>query len=83
MPKSRIRQKSPYTPPPRRSLSKRPPRAWVAPTMVALFLVGLVWIVLFYVAGSYIPGMRDLGNLNLFIGFAFVAAGFGVATQWR
>jgi len=51
--------------------------------MVALFLVGLVWIVLFYVAGSYLPGMRDLGNLNLFIGFAFVAAGFGVATQWR
>jgi hypothetical protein len=51
--------------------------------MVALFLIGLVWIVVFYLAGNDLPLMSDLGNWNLLVGFAFIGGGFIISTQWR
>ena len=83
MPKSRVRQKTPYTPPPTRSKKKKVSPPWVAPLMLGLFLVGIVWLILFYVTNNGVPGMSSLGNWNLLVGFGFIVAGFGVATQWR
>jgi hypothetical protein len=57
-------------------------RAWVAPTMLASWLIGLAWLVVFYVAGNEIPGMRELGNWNLLVGMGLIAVGFIVSTQW-
>jgi Cell division protein CrgA len=57
-------------------------RRWVAPLMLACWLIGLAWLVVFYVAGSDIPYMRDLNNWNLLIGMALIAVGFVVSTQW-
>jgi len=52
--------------------------------MVGCFLIGLAWIVAFYIAGDSIPLMKDLGNLwNVVIGFGFISAGFIFATRWR
>jgi hypothetical protein len=52
--------------------------------MVALFVIGLVYIVIFYIAGNDIPIMRDLNPLvNVIIGFAFITGGFIVATRWK
>ena len=82
MPKSRVRQKTAYTPPPTRSAKKRPSPPWVAPLMVGLFLVGIVWLILFYVTNNALP-VEALGNWNLLVGFGFIVAGFGVSTQWR
>ena len=82
MPKSRGRQKVAYTPPPTRSAKKRVSPPWVAPLMVGLFLVGIIWLILFYVSNNAIP-VRALGNWNLIVGFGFIVAGFGVSTQWR
>ncbi len=56
---------------------------WVIPTMVALLLLGVAWIVVFYVAGYMIPFMSALGNWNLAIGMGLIAASFVVATQWK
>jgi hypothetical protein len=50
--------------------------------MVGLFLVGIIWLILFYVTNNALP-VSSLGNWNLMVGFAFIIAGFGVATQWR
>jgi len=50
--------------------------------MVGLFLVGIVWLILFYVTNSALP-ISALNNWNLLVGFGFIIAGFGVATQWR
>ncbi|MEU4196727.1 cell division protein CrgA [Kribbella sp. NPDC026611] len=57
-------------------------RVWVAPLMLACWLLGLAWLVVFYVAGQDIPVMDDLGNWNLLIGMGLIALGFVVSTQW-
>jgi cell division protein CrgA len=57
-------------------------RVWVAPLMLACWLLGLAWLVVFYVAGQDIPVMDDLGNWNLLIGMGLIAVGFVVSTQW-
>ncbi|GAA2237495.1 cell division protein CrgA [Streptomyces amakusaensis] len=85
MPKSRIRKKADFTPPPanrQATAIKLTNRSWVAPVMLALFLVGLAWIVLFYVTEGKLP-LDSIGDWNIVVGFGFIAAGFGVSTQWK
>ena len=82
MPKSRVRKKAVFTPPPTRSPKKRVSPPWVAPLMVGLFLIGIVWLILFYVTNNALP-ISALENWNLLVGFGFIVAGFAVSTQWR
>ena len=88
MPESKGRKKAVYTPPPttkgERKVARIGSPSWLAPTMVTLFVVGLTYIVIYYIAGAQIPVMRDLSPLvNVGIGFAFIAGGFFLATRWR
>jgi hypothetical protein len=86
MPVSKRRDKHEYTPV--SSVSREPvkldsPR-WLAPTMVTLMVLGLLYIVVFYIAGTEIAFMRSLGNLgNVGIGFGLMSVGFFLATRWR
>jgi len=57
-------------------------RVWVAPLMLTCWLLGLAWLVVFYLAGQNIPVMDNLGNWNLLIGMGLIAVGFVVSTQW-
>ncbi|SFY30911.1 cell division protein CrgA [Streptomyces atratus] len=84
MPKSRIRKKADFTPPPAKQATniKLTSHSWVAPVMLALFLIGLAWIVVFYVTDGDLP-IKDLENWNIVVGFGFIAGGFGVSTQWK
>jgi len=82
VPKSRVRTKTPYTPPPTRSAKKAVSPPWVGPMMLGCFLIGIVWLVLFYVTGGSLP-VKALSNWNLLIGFGFIIAGFGISTQWK
>ncbi|MFD8010472.1 cell division protein CrgA [Streptomyces sp. NPDC058955] len=84
MPKSRIRKKADYTPPAAKQAAniKLTNRSWVAPVMLALFAIGLVWIVVFYVTDGSLP-IESIRNWNIVVGFGFIAAGFGVSTQWK
>jgi Uncharacterised protein family (UPF0233). len=50
--------------------------------MLALFLVGLAWIVVYYVTSAAWP-VGSWGNWNILVGFGFIAVGFGVSTQWK
>ncbi len=88
MPESKGRKKNVYTPPPtgkgERKVARLGSPSWLAPTMVALFVIGLTYIVVFYIAGAQIPIMRDLSPLvNVAIGFAFISGGFVLATRWK
>ena len=82
MPKSRVRKKAVYTPPPR-SVRARVSPPWLAPTMVACLVLGLVWIALFYLTNNQIPGMSALGDWNMVVGFALIIGGVALATRWR
>lgn len=84
VPKSRVRKKPVYTPPPTKSSARRkvsPP--WLAPTMVASLLIGLAWIALYYVTQADMPGLRALGPWNLLCGFGLIIFGVVLATNWR
>lgn len=87
MPKSRIRRRRVFTPP--AGEGGKPGAGWlssgrwVAPTMVALLLLGLAWIVVYYVAGNQLPLFSDLGGWNLIIGMSLITGGFLVATRWQ
>lgn len=67
-----------------RVVSKEPkgnPR-WLVPTMVTLFIVGLLWIVTTYLFRAEYP-IPQLGNGNLLIGFAMLLGGLILAMRWR
>ncbi|MCP9958229.1 MULTISPECIES: cell division protein CrgA [Streptomyces] len=85
MPKSRIRKKADFTPPPatkQATAIKLTNRSWVAPVMLALFAIGLAWIVVFFVTDGTLP-VESLRSWNVAVGFGFIAAGFAVSTQWK
>lgn len=58
-------------------------RRWVPPTFITVGLLGVIWLIVYYVAGPSIPYMSDLGNWNILIGMGGMAAAFGIATLWR
>jgi hypothetical protein len=53
--------------------------------MLGCFLIGLAWIVVYYVFGQSgsVPLLRDLGQYNLVVGIGFMAVGFVYATHWE
>ena len=65
---------------------KGPSPRWLAPLMLALFGIGVLWLVVFYITQAQMGGLpvvSELENWNLLIGFGFIIAGFGLSTQWR
>ncbi len=81
MPKSRVRSKAVYTPPARSAKAKVSP-PWLAPTMLGCLIVGLVWVVLFYVSQEKLP-ISALGAWNLVVGFGFLVGGVVLSTKWH
>jgi hypothetical protein len=53
--------------------------------MLGCFLIGLLWIVLYYITGADVtlPLLTDLGQYNLMVGIGFMAVGFVYATHWE
>jgi hypothetical protein len=83
VPKSRVRKKPGYTPPPKATTGKAAMSGrWVAPTMVTLFLLGLAWVVVYYLTSGAWP-IGSIDWWNLVIGFTFIFAGLMVATRWK
>jgi hypothetical protein len=82
MPESRVRKQAVFTPPEARSSARKPSPRWWAPLMLTLMVLGLVWIVVFYISQTSYP-IPDIGNWNLAIGFALLLVGFGMTTRWR
>ena len=58
-------------------------RRWVPPTFITVGLLGVAWLIVYYVAGPQIPYMSDLGNWNILIGMGGMAAAFVIATFWK
>lgn len=57
------------------------PRWWV-PTMLTIMVVGLLWIVVFYLSSNRYP-LPQIGSWNLGVGFGLIIVGFAMTTRWR
>lgn len=87
MPKSRIRKKVKQERTVQAQVVQSTPEPtespkWLAPVMLAAFLLGLAWIVVYYISQTKYP-VPNLGAWNMGIGFVFVGIGFSLATRWR
>lgn len=56
--------------------------SWWAPVMVTLMVVGLIYIVVTYIAGGQYP-IPGLGNWNLGIGLGIAFVGFLMTMRWK
>ncbi len=96
MPKSRVRKKKVYTPPaefrprPTTAESKKPSPPWVPILAVGLIVVGILWLVVFYLTNAFqeLPEaigtpLTKLGYWNLGIGFGALVASLLVLSRWR
>ncbi len=79
---SKKREKSDAYKVPRRAT--KPPSEnpkWLVPTFSALLVVGVLWILVYYISRGQYP--FDIGNINMFIGFGFLLVAMGLLTRWR
>lgn len=81
MPESKSRKKAAYTPPPPPAGPKQS-ATWWAPTMVALMVAGLAWVVVSYLSDYRYP-IPAIGQWNLAAGFGLIMAGFLMTMKWR
>ncbi len=73
-------------PPPQPGEPGKVMNRWAGPAMVTSAVIGLLWIVVFYVVGgtdTTIPFYSDLGQWNIVIGMGFILAAFGFAMKWE
>jgi len=84
VPESKGRAKPAYTPPrTAQSHNVKPNPRWFVPVMIGLMLIGLVWVVTYYISGAHEYPVPQIGRWNLGAGFAFMMAGFLMTTRWR
>lgn len=69
-------------PPETRSGEQAPNAVWFKPVMFGFMLLGLVWIIVFYVSNSTLPVLA-LGPWNILVGFGIMFIGFLMTTRWR
>ncbi|WP_020496810.1 MULTISPECIES: cell division protein CrgA [Sciscionella] len=88
MPKSKVRKKAVYTPPatqntPKKAKAVGPSHPAYVAVMLGLILIGLAWMIVYYLASDRITFIGDLGSWNLLIGFALMIAGLLMTMKWR
>ena len=67
---------------PKRSITA-PTRRWVAPTFIVVGLLGVTWLVVYYIAGRDVPFLNKLGDWNILIGMGLMAASLGLSMLWK
>ncbi|MEV6925429.1 cell division protein CrgA [Dactylosporangium sp. NPDC051485] len=95
MPKSTVRKKKVYTAPAElrpqgeaTAAQRRPSPVWVPALAVALVVIGIAWLVSYYLTQGFfdvdwLSSLADIRYWNLAIGFGFLVASLGVFSKWR
>ncbi len=90
MPKSKVRKK-PESSAPRSSgvatsavaRAAAPSPTWYPIVMTLILVLGLAYLVVYYLAGNSIPFMHSLGAWNFAVGFGIMIVGLMMAVRWR
>lgn len=90
MPKSKVRKK-PESSAPRSSgvatsaaaRAVAPSPTWYPVVMAIILVIGLAYLVVYYLAGDKIPFMTSLGGWNFAVGFGIMVLGLIMAVRWR
>jgi hypothetical protein len=56
--------------------------AWFKPVMFGLMLLGLAWILVYYISGTGWP-VPAIGAWNIAVGFGVMFVGFLMTTRWK
>ena len=59
-----------------------PNPVWFLPVMVGFMLLGLAWVLVFYLSNGVLP-IPGIGAWNLGLGFGIALIGFLMTTRWR
>ena len=87
MPKSQVRKKKVYTPPtdvrPTAAMAdKRPSPIWLPITAVTLIVLGIAWLVVYYLSQGAYP-VLSWNYWNIAVGFGAMVVSLGLLSKWR
>jgi cell division protein CrgA len=89
VPKSQVRKKKVYTPPtdtrPAASAAatrKKPSPIWLPVTAVSLIVLGIGWLVVYYLSETAYP-VESWRYWNLAVGFGAMVLSLGLLSRWR
>lgn len=81
MPESK-RRKKPASTRAAVSAEPKPNPVWYKPVMFGLMIIGLLWIITYYISEGTLP-VQPWGSLNIMAGFGIAIVGFLMTTRWR
>ena len=83
LPESKRRTKKPQAAAERAARSAESPNpVWYKPVMFGLMLLGLVWVMVYYISQTLFP-IPNIGGWNIVIGFGIAMIGFYMTTNWK
>ncbi|NDK32409.1 cell division protein CrgA [Nesterenkonia sp. Hz 6-5] len=56
--------------------------AWYRVTMFGLMIIGLLWLITWYVTSGSLP-LGTLGGWNIIVGFSIAMVGFFMTMRWK
>ncbi|MFE4836793.1 cell division protein CrgA [Arthrobacter sp. NPDC056691] len=82
MPESKPRKKPARPAEPVSTEAYKPNPVWFKPVMFGLMIIGLLWIITFYISQGVFP-VESWGSWNIMAGFGIAIVGFLMTTRWR
>jgi hypothetical protein len=55
---------------------------WFKPIMFGFMLIGLLWILVYYISSAQLP-IAGIGGFNILVGFGIALVGFLMTLWWR
>ena len=78
---SKKRDKVAYKPPRRAGKDQKNP-VWFFPVMMAFYLIGIAWILVYYISANHnLP--LPIDSKNILLGFGLITVGFLMTTRWK
>ena len=66
----------------RTTAEPKPNPVWYKPVMFGLMILGLLWILVYYISEGRFP-VPEIQSWNILIGFGIAIIGFLMTTRWR